>query len=279
MGIRFLCPNGHKLHVKAFLSGKKAICPKCGVRVIVPDENPAAAASRPEPTASHVVATEHYAEVALEESLVDGAMEAMSATDATAGLEAQKAGGAQPTAQAADPIDVAPGAVWYVRPAGGGQFGPASADIMRHWLDEGRVSTSSLVWRAGWTEWRSAASTFPQLAQMAAAGPAGATAPGQPPTGATPAGNGRPPLPSGRAVESVAPGPGQVIESPPTMPPLAQVARKRRRKNDVRLIASAILVALTVILVIVLVLVFRGQSGTGDPKIEESSSADEESLI
>jgi hypothetical protein len=37
MGIRFLCPNGHKLNVKSFLAGKRAICPDCGAKVIVPD--------------------------------------------------------------------------------------------------------------------------------------------------------------------------------------------------------------------------------------------------
>ena len=67
-------------------------------------------------------------------------------------------------AAAVDPIDEAPGAVWYVRPATGGQFGPASGEIMRTWIDEGRVGASSLVWRAGWAEWRPAAATFPQLA-------------------------------------------------------------------------------------------------------------------
>jgi len=38
MGIRFLCPNGHKLNVKTFLAGKRAICPDCGARVLVPNE-------------------------------------------------------------------------------------------------------------------------------------------------------------------------------------------------------------------------------------------------
>jgi hypothetical protein len=37
MGIRFLCPSGHKLNVKNFLAGKRAICPQCGAKVIVPD--------------------------------------------------------------------------------------------------------------------------------------------------------------------------------------------------------------------------------------------------
>lgn len=39
MGIRFHCPNGHKLHVKAFLAGKRGICPECGVRVEIPQQS------------------------------------------------------------------------------------------------------------------------------------------------------------------------------------------------------------------------------------------------
>ena len=37
MGIRFQCPNGHKLHVKEFLAGKRGICPDCNVRFLVPE--------------------------------------------------------------------------------------------------------------------------------------------------------------------------------------------------------------------------------------------------
>jgi hypothetical protein len=45
MGIRFSCPNGHKLNVKTFLAGKRAICPDCGAKVIVPNESEVAVAS------------------------------------------------------------------------------------------------------------------------------------------------------------------------------------------------------------------------------------------
>ncbi len=41
MGIKFLCPNGHKMNVKAFLAGKRGKCPKCGVSVRIPQETPA----------------------------------------------------------------------------------------------------------------------------------------------------------------------------------------------------------------------------------------------
>ncbi|HEX4145020.1 MAG TPA: hypothetical protein VHY91_16055 [Pirellulales bacterium] len=39
MGIRFTCPNGHKLNVKPFLAGKRAVCPKCGAKMRVPLES------------------------------------------------------------------------------------------------------------------------------------------------------------------------------------------------------------------------------------------------
>jgi hypothetical protein len=44
MGIRFLCPTGHKLNVKAHLAGKRAICPECGAKVVVPEAPPEEAA-------------------------------------------------------------------------------------------------------------------------------------------------------------------------------------------------------------------------------------------
>lgn len=37
MGVRFQCPAGHELHVKAHLAGKRGICPQCGAKFIVPN--------------------------------------------------------------------------------------------------------------------------------------------------------------------------------------------------------------------------------------------------
>ena len=36
MGIRFFCPQGHKLNVKSFLAGKIGVCPHCDARVKIP---------------------------------------------------------------------------------------------------------------------------------------------------------------------------------------------------------------------------------------------------
>jgi hypothetical protein len=70
--------------------------------------------------------------------------------------------------------------VWYVRPPSGGQYGPAASSVMRGWIQEGRVSTDSLVWREGWRDWQEAGRVFPQLSQ--GAGPPAS------PTAAAPAG-------------------------------------------------------------------------------------------
>jgi len=51
MGIKFHCPNGHKMHVKSFLAGKKGICPKCGVRIEIPLVSDAPPPSALEPDA------------------------------------------------------------------------------------------------------------------------------------------------------------------------------------------------------------------------------------
>ena len=53
--------------------------------------------------------------------------------------------------------------IWYVRPPSGGQFGPASGELMKTWLSEGRVSADSLVWREGWRDWQEAGTVFPKL--------------------------------------------------------------------------------------------------------------------
>ncbi len=147
MGIRFFCPNGHKLHVKTFQAGRRGICPHCGASMAIPLESTRKGSKRlvgpqatPQPVAAPVVPS------------WEG-----PADDAPASPAAEE------PAIGSGPFQEAPNAVWYVRPPAGGQFGPATSDVMKTWVAEGRVSADSLVWREGWRDWREAGQVFPHL--------------------------------------------------------------------------------------------------------------------
>jgi hypothetical protein len=287
MGIKFLCPNGHKLHVKSFLSGKKAICPKCAARVVVPgdsiDGDSSVAILGSDAEASQIAMTSGLPHSAPSERLAPITASVASADSELLPASGRSAG-TEPTPAVSDPLDEAPSAVWYVRPATGGQFGPASVEIMRAWIGEGRVGASSLVWRAGWPEWRAAAAIFPQLGTLLAS-PGVSTGPpqrlGMSATASTINGaNGVPSslargLPTGQVVQSVAgeiPSSGSSAASA-TIPPLAPGLRKKNRNKDVSLIASAILLVISIILVVILILIWSSQGSSGPTTGEESETA------
>jgi hypothetical protein len=217
MGIKFRCPNGHKLNVKSFLAGKRGICPHCGAKVQIPGDPEQAAEeasgmggvalatavvgapaavladtvtlpntfSQPTvPTGAALVTASAPAPISVATVSPTPAPVAAVAINPVipmgAAIPAPMVANAAPVmptvaaplapspyavmpAAPVDPIVEAPNAVWYVRPPSGGQFGPARGDIMRKWLGEGRVSSDSLVWRDGWTDWKSAAAVFPSL--------------------------------------------------------------------------------------------------------------------
>jgi hypothetical protein len=210
MGIRFLCPNGHKLNVKSFLAGKKAFCPVCGVRLTVPREStlpakhpkheagveaekPAAANSPPSPgwvpADAPLPANPPASMAAFARSPVDPtpstaplspvlgpSMTAMAAPGPVAAPLQAPVVPAVPDVPAfpavtpaplpagpPDPLAETGDVVWYVRPPSGGQYGPATSPVMRGWIQEGRVSADSLVWREGWRDWQEAGGVFPQL--------------------------------------------------------------------------------------------------------------------
>lgn len=281
MGIRFHCPNGHKLHVKSFLAGKRGVCPQCGTSVEIPMESeelgagsrrelkaelkavgslsnsatalldaPTAESRIPDfddivlPQTSTASTVKSFSpSVGNGEPIFDESMFLSSLVPNTPAPTAKAPAPAAPSPDAAvpnpvnmpptpvsvspaspaspavptpipstapvlppsvsvpgapvpgglpangfplpasmamapaDPISEAPMAIWYVRPAGGGQYGPARGDVMRKWLGEGRVTTDSLVWREGWPDWRAANKVFPDLGTGPAMVPAVAETP------------------------------------------------------------------------------------------------------
>lgn len=155
MGIRFECPNGHKLHVKTFLAGKRGICPDCGAKFVIPPSDNGH--SDPEPLKSAVAApgtrTQHGHDAASPEA---------SAVISTVGDREQVAPQPKRIEPLPPPADVGPPILqprlspWFVRPPTGGQFGPATDEVFKRWIAEGRVTEDALVWREGWAEWKPA---------------------------------------------------------------------------------------------------------------------------
>jgi len=134
MGIRFVCPNGHKLNVKAFLAGKRGICPDCDAKFIVPELSGGFAVP--------VDAT------------VDPPKPAPAPSpgpEVSTSIEPPPFGPSDTLPQA---IDQSLPDSWYVRPVSGEQYGPANTELMQAWVTEGRVAEDSWVWRTGWDRWK-----------------------------------------------------------------------------------------------------------------------------
>lgn len=196
MGIRFYCPNGHRLNVKPFQAGRRGICPYCGASVQIPTKSTRRRSKSRKTTSRPSTQSARSGGQGLEDRVAGGA-EAERGTDSAASRArggstpagpgeqtpvaadrrgadltrrdfptaiGQAAGQPPPVpTTAGDPLAEAPEAVWYVRPASGGQYGPATAETMRSWIGEGRVRGDALVWREGWRDWRQASATFLQL--------------------------------------------------------------------------------------------------------------------
>lgn len=104
---------------------------------------------------------------------------------------------------------------------------------MRKWIAEGRVSSDSLVWREGWTDWRDAGQLFPALATSPHSG------------AAVPTQAGLPPLPNNGAAGVRA----------SALRPADRSLPGKRKNNDLAVAALVCLVLVCLILVTVLVVV------------------------
>jgi hypothetical protein len=135
MGIRFYCPNGHKLNVKVFLAGKRGICPECDAKFVVPFES-------------------------------GGEVEAIDENEPPPAPRA----GELLTAPAPTGIGLA-NDVWHARTGSGAQHGPATISLMKSWIAEGKVDRDSWVWKTGWLDWQRASDVFPELGAVLEAPP------------------------------------------------------------------------------------------------------------
>jgi hypothetical protein len=185
MGIKFYCPNGHKVNVKSFLAGKKGLCPKCGVRVDIPlesqiaDDAPrerGAAADdelqeSPEPFAANVGSSTALAGM-------EQGDEFSSGVDIPRANPQRRSSGGDGFNERATVVDdslLPPGsesnraytgeAVWHVRLANGQQIGPLDDVGLQQWVSEGQLGDNDLIWRNGWPQWQPATAVLSELPQ------------------------------------------------------------------------------------------------------------------
>lgn len=152
MGIRFACNLcEHSLNIKRELAGKVGVCPHCGGKIRIPLDD----ALRSQPLAAEITASGSTTQQKKPRSIgtVTASPEGSAALDT---LDSDNR-------FTDSPLDE-PGAQWYVRPPAGGQYGPATGEVLRSWIAENRVTASTLIWRDGWPQWRSARETLPELA-------------------------------------------------------------------------------------------------------------------
>ncbi len=201
MGIKFFCPNGHKVNVKSFLAGKKGLCPKCGVRVDIPLQSVAQAAGPSnngdaaddsdelvdQISAAHPTAASISGDALNLDPLALDERRPNSGFAGSPGLTvrgAANANGGHPTKNGnagggrgmfgepqADDFLLPPrtqvgpqhqaSAVWHVQFSTGQQLGPLDDAVLQQWVGEGRISPDDLLWREGWSQWQSAMTVFP----------------------------------------------------------------------------------------------------------------------
>lgn len=160
-----------------------------------------------------------------------------------------------PSAVAASPPVVAQPrtGVWYVRPQAGGQFGPATDEVLKSWITEGRVAKDALVWREGWTEWKLAHEAADALPIPLVAAPIAAA-----PVAPDSAASSPPPAPPAPTVEPSDPPPAAVIDAPDELE-VAKPLDRRRRRDRVRMtLALALLLAVVVLAIVLVWVLFRG---------------------
>jgi hypothetical protein len=146
MGIRFNCPNGHKLNVKSELAGKKAICPDCGAKLVVP-----AAGAASESSIHQGSVAGRFGAAEAGESRIIGTVAPAVVLHNSVSAAMQSSGKARSSV------------VWYIRPVSGGQFGPVNDDELCAWIADGRLTADSYVWRAGWPDWLKAGDAADEL--------------------------------------------------------------------------------------------------------------------
>ena len=190
MGIRFFCPNGHSLNVRAELAGEIGFCPKCQVRMLIPTESmrlsgekfvpgvSRTAEARPKIDSENVVSSAPAAEntggVQENPNVVVSKNELGVSTQtepplgdiirqvASASASGREEKREEETRLSSETSEGDANALWMVN-VRGQEYGPATLEVVQSWISQRRVAPKTLVWRQGWNAWKEAQDVFPEI--------------------------------------------------------------------------------------------------------------------
>jgi len=172
MGVRFACHAcGKRLNIKTELAGRRGVCPNCSVRFRIPTQDRPTSIPLPASPKTAALANQ-TADRKQKEPSVSSSSTSASFRPETARPQVAHATAERSMSASRSPTDPQPAtadllgdetSIWYVRPASGGQYGPANGPTMAQWIQEGRVGSQTLVWRDGWPEWRLASDALASL--------------------------------------------------------------------------------------------------------------------
>jgi hypothetical protein len=255
MGIRFSCHLcNHPLHVKDYQASKRGKCPKCQGAFRVPPKDADFSLAIDESASSIQPANLGKPLAPSDSKIVAATAKTKAAAEPKPQVQARTK---NPPASIPKPAPEANGhpsmppsllplidSRWYVRPPSGGQYGPATTQMLMDWIAEKRVTADALLWREGLDSWLSARELVPEsFGGSSALGiddppPPAVAKPTSPttktPTAKTPTASIAPTVPA----NGPATGPASRVASDPVQPavPLAknQAAIAAKKKKQVK---------------------------------------------
>ena len=173
MGIRFSCHLcNHPLHVKDYQASKRGKCPKCQGAFRVPPKDADFSLAIDESASSIQPANLGKPLAPSDSKIVAATAKPKAATEPKPQVQARTK---NPPASIPKPAPEANGhpsmppsllplidSRWYVRPPSGGQYGPATTQMLMDWIAEKRVTADALLWREGLDSWLSARELVPE---------------------------------------------------------------------------------------------------------------------
>ncbi|MDR2643730.1 MAG: DUF4339 domain-containing protein [Planctomycetaceae bacterium] len=153
MGIRFFCPNGHKLHVKSHLAGLKGYCPECGVELVVPLASTRKSSKEGGEPINNTDAKTQSQNKSNQNQNPHPDIISMFGDSANESAVISQ-----------NPILQDQSIDWYIYNAeNGNQQGPLKGQAVQKLIQLRQIKPQFFVWREGLKDWVLASSIFPEL--------------------------------------------------------------------------------------------------------------------